>query len=111
LGLLSRQLRLHPMSGNAHRHFGAVAVGAARRRMLPTVSHPSAFVAESCGMPAMSNQLQPFYKQVQSHYDLSDDFFKLFLDPTMTYSCAYFQRDDMTLEEAQRAKIDLSLGK
>lgn len=59
----------------------------------------------------MSNQLQPFYKQVQSHYDLSDDFFKLFLDPTMTYSCAYFQRDDMTLEEAQRAKIDLSLGK
>ncbi|OBH08639.1 cyclopropane mycolic acid synthase family methyltransferase, partial [Mycobacterium sp. E1747] len=35
----------------------------------------------------------------------------LFLDPTQTYSCAYFERDDMTLEEAQLAKIDLALGK
>lgn len=55
--------------------------------------------------------LKPFYKNVQSHYDLSDDFFALFLDPTWTYSCAYFERDDMTLEEAQLAKIDLALGK
>ena len=45
------------------------------------------------------------------HYDLSDDFFRLFLDPTQTYSCAYFERDDMTLELAQIAKIDLALGK
>jgi cyclopropane-fatty-acyl-phospholipid synthase len=42
---------------------------------------------------------------------LSDDFFRLFLDPTQTYSCAYFERDDMTLHEAQIAKIDLALGK
>ena len=48
---------------------------------------------------------------MQAHYDLSDEFFRLFLDPTQTYSCAYFERDDMTLEEAQIAKIDLSLGK
>ncbi|ARG59926.1 hypothetical protein B1T43_27640, partial [Mycobacterium kansasii] len=48
---------------------------------------------------------------VQAHYDLSDEFFRLFLDPTQTYSCAYFERDDMTLEEAQIAKIDLALGK
>jgi cyclopropane-fatty-acyl-phospholipid synthase len=54
---------------------------------------------------------RPFFEQVQAHYDLSDEFFALFLDPSMTYSCAYFQREDMTLEEAQRAKIDLSLGK
>ncbi|WP_082958626.1 cyclopropane mycolic acid synthase family methyltransferase, partial [Mycobacterium sp. E3198] len=44
-------------------------------------------------------------------YDVSDEFFALFLDPTMGYTCAYFERDDMTLEEAQFAKIDLSLGK
>lgn len=55
--------------------------------------------------------LKPHFEDVQSHYDLSDDFYRLFLDPTQTYSCAYFERDDMTLEEAQRAKIDLSLGK
>ncbi|RVW01882.1 cyclopropane mycolic acid synthase family methyltransferase [Rhodococcus xishaensis] len=54
---------------------------------------------------------KPYFKQVQSHYDLADDFFQLFLDPSMTYSCAYFEREDMTLEQAQLAKIDLSLGK
>jgi cyclopropane-fatty-acyl-phospholipid synthase len=56
-------------------------------------------------------KLEPFYGDVQAHYDLSNDFFALFLDETMTYSCAYFEREDMTLSEAQLAKIDLSLGK
>lgn len=55
--------------------------------------------------------LKPHFENVQAHYDLSDDFFALFLDPSRTYSCAYFERDDMSLEEAQLAKIDLSLGK
>ncbi|GAC1395610.1 MAG: cyclopropane mycolic acid synthase family methyltransferase [Mycobacterium sp.] len=55
--------------------------------------------------------LTPHFEDVQSHYDLSDDFYRLFLDSTQTYSCAYFERDGMTLEEAQLAKIDLSLGK
>jgi cyclopropane-fatty-acyl-phospholipid synthase len=59
----------------------------------------------------MSDQLTPHFEDVQHHYDLSDDFYRLFLDPTQTYSCAYFERDDMTLEEAQMAKVDLALGK
>jgi cyclopropane-fatty-acyl-phospholipid synthase len=59
----------------------------------------------------LSKDLQPHFDDVQAHYDLSDDFFRLFLDPTQTYSCAYFKRDDMTLEQAQIAKIDLALGK
>ncbi|OBI88004.1 cyclopropane mycolic acid synthase family methyltransferase [Mycobacterium asiaticum] len=59
----------------------------------------------------MADKLKPHFDDVQAHYDLSDDFFRLFLDPTQTYSCAYFERDDMTLEEAQIAKIDLALGK
>jgi cyclopropane-fatty-acyl-phospholipid synthase len=59
----------------------------------------------------MARKLTPHFEDVQAHYDLSDDFFRLFLDPTQTYSCAYFERDDMTLEEAQLAKIDLALGK
>lgn len=59
----------------------------------------------------MANELTPHFDDVQAHYDLSDDFFRLFLDPTQTYSCAYFEREDMTLEEAQIAKIDLALGK
>jgi cyclopropane-fatty-acyl-phospholipid synthase len=65
-------------------------------------------------LPKTTNEaqnLKPHFEDVQSHYDLSDDFYRLFLDPTQTYSCAYFEREDMTLEEAQIAKIDLSLGK
>ncbi len=61
--------------------------------------------------PRGRDALTPHFEDVQAHYDLSDEFFRLFLDPTQTYSCAYFERDDMTLEEAQLAKIDLALGK
>ena len=60
---------------------------------------------------ARAGSLQPHFEDVQAHYDLSDEFFRLWLDPTQTYSCAYFERDDMALEEAQLAKIDLALGK
>jgi cyclopropane-fatty-acyl-phospholipid synthase len=57
-------------------------------------------------------QLKPPVEDVQSHYDRSNEFFKLFLDPSMTYSCAYFEeRPGMTLEEAQYAKRKLALGK
>ncbi len=60
----------------------------------------------------MTEKLTPHFEEVQAHYDLSDDFFKLFLDSTMTYSCAYFDRlRDIPLEEAQIAKMDLSLRK
>lgn len=60
----------------------------------------------------MSEKLTPHFEEVQAHYDLSDDFFRLFLDPTMTYSCAYFDRlQPITLEQAQMRKVDLSLGK
>jgi cyclopropane-fatty-acyl-phospholipid synthase len=59
----------------------------------------------------MAAKLTPHFDDVQAHYDISDDFFRLFLDPSQTYSCAYFERDDMALEEAQVAKIDLALGK
>ncbi|MDT5402204.1 MAG: cyclopropane-fatty-acyl-phospholipid synthase [Mycobacterium sp.] len=55
--------------------------------------------------------LEPFYEESQSIYDISDDFFALFLGPTMGYTCSYFERDDMTLDEAQLAKFDLALGK
>lgn len=43
-------------------------------------------------------------KNVQHHYDLSNDFYRLFLDADMQYSCAYWPDPDITLEEAQRLK-------
>jgi cyclopropane-fatty-acyl-phospholipid synthase len=44
---------------------------------------------------------------VRHHYDVSNEFFALFLDDSMTYSCALFEHPGQTLEEAQRAKLDL----
>jgi len=44
---------------------------------------------------------------VRHHYDLSDDFYRLFLDPQLVYSCAYFASGRESLEDAQRAKLDL----
>ncbi|RZI49088.1 SAM-dependent methyltransferase [Lactococcus kimchii] len=48
---------------------------------------------------------------IHSHYDIGNDFYKKWLDSTMTYSCAYFAHENMTLEEAQVAKVHHILDK
>jgi cyclopropane-fatty-acyl-phospholipid synthase len=48
---------------------------------------------------------------VRYHYDVGNEFFALFLDQSMTYSCAVFSKGAQTLEEAQRAKLDLVASK
>ena len=45
-------------------------------------------------------------RQIQFHYDLSDDFYALWLDPRRVYSCAYYRTPDMDLAQAQEAKLD-----
>jgi hypothetical protein len=45
-------------------------------------------------------------QQIQFHYDISDDFYGLWLDPRRVYSCAYFRDPQMTLAQAQEAKLD-----
>lgn len=50
-------------------------------------------------------------KEVSSHYDLGNDFYKLWLDQTLSYSCAYFRQPDDALYDAQIAKIDYCLKK
>lgn len=45
-------------------------------------------------------------QQIQFHYDVSDDFYALWLDPRRVYSCAYYADTAMTLAEAQEAKLD-----
>ncbi len=46
-------------------------------------------------------------QMIQFHYDVGDDFYRLFLDPEMQYSCAYFPEGVETLEDAQVAKLDM----
>jgi cyclopropane-fatty-acyl-phospholipid synthase len=54
-----------------------------------------------------SNSLDGSHKNIHHHYDLPTDFYKLWLDRQMLYTCAYFPDRTATLEEAQRAKLDL----
>nr|WP_246048838.1 cyclopropane-fatty-acyl-phospholipid synthase family protein [Leptospira sarikeiensis] len=53
-----------------------------------------------------NNSVRGSRKNISEHYDLGNDFYKKFLDPTMTYSCAYFSEKTNSLEEAQIAKIE-----
>ncbi len=50
-------------------------------------------------------------KEVTSHYDIGNDFYSLWLDPTMSYSCGYFKKETDTLYEAQVNKVDHILDK
>ena len=68
----------------------------------------------------MLNLLNGFLKKViqkrsqediHSHYDLGNDFYKKWLDQTMTYSCAYFKTPEDTLEQAQVNKVHHILDK
>jgi cyclopropane-fatty-acyl-phospholipid synthase len=45
-------------------------------------------------------------RQVQQHYDISDEFYALWLDPQRIYSCAYYREPGMTLAQAQQAKLE-----
>ncbi|MDM0047023.1 class I SAM-dependent methyltransferase [Variovorax dokdonensis] len=56
-----------------------------------------------------SHRLHSLHKdaeQIQFHYDVSDDFYALWLDPRRVYSCAYFKDAAMTVAQAQEAKLD-----
>ncbi len=53
-----------------------------------------------------SHQPQADAQQIQFHYDVSDDFYSLWLDPRRIYSCAYFRDGGMNIAQAQEAKLD-----
>src|SRR5687768_10523171 len=53
-----------------------------------------------------SHSLDKDAQQIQFHYDVSDDFYALWLDPRRVYSCAYYRDMDMSLAQAQEAKLD-----
>jgi cyclopropane-fatty-acyl-phospholipid synthase len=77
----------------------------------PSDGGKSQMTETTVGPTEPSTDMEPHFEEVQAHYDLSDEFFGTFQDPSRTYSCAFYERDDMSLAEAQMAKIDLALGK
>lgn len=54
-----------------------------------------------------SNSLRAARENIRHHYDIPTDFYKLWLDPELVYTCAYFPDKSTSLEDAQRAKLDL----
>ncbi len=52
------------------------------------------------------NSMTGSRKNIRAHYDLSNEFFRLFLDPSMMYSCAFYERETDSLERAQFQKLD-----
>ena len=56
---------------------------------------------------ALPNTATASRRNVHRHYDLGNDFYALWLDRDLVYTCAYFERPDVSLEAAQRAKLDL----
>ena len=59
--------------------------------------------------PSMTKKNQE--KEVRSHYDIGNDFYRLWLDETMSYSCGYFRHPDDTLHQAQVNKVNYILQK
>lgn len=58
-----------------------------------------------------STTIKQSKKDIQYHYDLGNDFYKLWLDKSMSYSCGYFANDNDTLYDAQKNKINYTLKK
>lgn len=58
-----------------------------------------------------ANSLSGSRRNIQAHYDLGNQLYRRFLDPTMSYSCAYYATPEHDLEMAQRAKISMLLNK
>lgn len=78
-------------------------VGASPRDAVPGIPARLATAAAS----ALRHGLRRDAAQIRFHYDVSDAFYSLWLDPARVYSCAYFADPEATLAEAQRAKLEL----
>lgn len=63
-------------------------------------------VVSKCMEYAQRNSLRGARENIRHHYDLTTDFYRLWLDRDLVYTCAYFPSPSATLEEAQAAKLD-----
>ncbi len=84
----------------------AVGVAFALREVDPDVRTRLLLVSR-LGVPASRHTVDDDERDVRAHYDLSNEFFTLFLDARLVYSCAYFATPGQSLDEAQARKLDL----
>ena len=72
-----------------------------RKYLLGTLARTAA------GLQSVFQTREQAARNIRFHYDRSNEFYRLFLDPRMVYSCAYFRTPETALEEAQLAKLEL----
>jgi cyclopropane-fatty-acyl-phospholipid synthase len=73
---------------------------------LTRLSQPGTTWRDRLGL-TLPNTLSASRRNVHSHYDLGNDFYQLWLDRHLIYTCAYYSNEQMSLDEAQLAKLDL----
>lgn len=73
---------------------------------LTRLSQPTASWRDRLGL-MLPNTLSASRRNVHSHYDLGNDFYQLWLDRHLVYTCAYYENEHMSLDQAQIAKLDL----
>lgn len=93
------------LGDNDIRSFLTFALRNARGRKMPSPLPQLAALAKRAKSWAIWNHIGVARRNVAHHYDISPELYGLFLDETKQYTCAYFRRTDMTLEEAQSAKM------
>ena len=74
---------------------------------LGALGRPPAAPASQARIKGRLHSLARDRSSISHHYDLSNEFYSLILEPQMAYSCGYHATPDVPLEEAQRAKLDL----
>jgi cyclopropane-fatty-acyl-phospholipid synthase len=76
-------------------------------RRLPRTDHRGSPTRGRARLSGRQHSVQRDREAVRYHYDVSNDFYRLFLDEQMVYSCAYFTSPEMSLDAAQQAKLDM----
>ncbi len=84
----------------------AAAVAALRLRALNSGRHAPVGWGPAHGRTVKAHSKTENRAAVQFHYDVSNEFYALWLDQAMVYSCAYFEKPDADLDSAQQAKLD-----
>jgi cyclopropane-fatty-acyl-phospholipid synthase len=77
-------------------------------RSMSEAEHRNWYVkaVSKCMEYVQRNSLRGSRRNIQQHYDLNTDFYRLWLDPQLVYTCAYYSSPNATLEQAQTAKLD-----
>lgn len=99
------------IADNDIRSFITFALRNARGRQVPWPVAALGRLARRVRSWTLWNHMGVARRNVAHHYDISDELYGLFLGPTRQYTCAYFRRPEMSLDEAQAAKIEHIAGK